>query len=175
MGFGPVIGTAISIVVLLAAGYTLIGGMAHSADVTAATMKSSGDLKNQQLKTELELDSAAGYLNGSLSFDIDNTGSEKITNVTQIDVILKFTGAGNTSTVATYWVPYQQPGQTTGLYWSNAGIDSLTGDAINPGILDPGETLHVDIASDSEFPASIGTVMVAAPDGVTASTRFILT
>lgn len=174
MGFGPVIATAISIVVLIAAGYVLIGGMAQSADVTAATMKSSGDLKNQQLKTAMEIDGAAGYLNGSLSFDVENSGSEKITGISRMDVILKFTDPGN-GVVATYWVPYQQPGQTTGLYWRNAGIDSITGDAINPGMLDPGETLHVEVASDTGFPESLGTVLVAAPDGVTASTRFILT
>lgn len=174
MGFGPVIATAISIVVLIAAGYVLIGGMAHSADVTVATMKSTGDLKNQQLKSAMELSGAAGYLNGSLSFAVANTGSEKIANVSQIDVILTFTDPGN-GTVDAYRVPYQQPGQTTGTYWSNAGIDSLTGDAINPGMLDPGETLQVEVASDSGFPASIGTVLVAAPDGNTASALFILT
>ena len=174
MGFGPVIATAISIVVLIAAGYVLIGGMAHSADLTAATMKSSGDLKNQQLKTALELDGAAGYLNGLFEFDVHNIGSEKITDPSRMDIILKFTDPGN-GVVDTYWVPYQQPGQTTGLYWRNAGIDSITGDTINPGILDPGETLHVEVASDSEFPSNTGTVLVAAPDGITASTRFILT
>ncbi|CAJ35446.1 flagellin [Methanocella arvoryzae] len=174
MGFGPVIATAISIVVLIAAGYVLIGGMAHSADLTTATLKNSGDLKNQQLKTALELDGAAGYLNGSLAFDVHNVGSEKITDLPRMDIILKFTDPGN-GVIDTCWVPHQQPDQTTGLYWRNAGIDSITGDVINPGILDPGETLHVEIASDSGFPASTGTVLVAAPDGVTASTRFILT
>jgi archaellum component FlaF (FlaF/FlaG flagellin family) len=174
MGFGPVIATAISIVVLIAAGYVLIGGMAHSADITTATMKSAGDLKNQQLKTSLMLDGAAGYLNGSLSVAVHNTGSEKITNVSQMDVILTFTDQGS-DIVDSYWVPAQEPGQTTGTYWRNAGIDSPTGDAINPGILDPGETLSVEVVSDTGFPANIGTVTVGAPDGVTASTRFILT
>ena len=174
MGFGPVIATALSIVVLIAAGYVLIGGMAHSADITAATMKSSGDLKNQQLKTALELDGAAGFINGTFSCSVHNTGSEKISDLSQVDVILTFLDPGN-GIVATYWVPYQQPGQTTGMYWRNAGIDSIAGDLINPGMLDPGETLTVEVVRDSGFPSNIGTVLAAAPDGVTASTRFIVT
>lgn len=174
MGFGPVIATAISIVVLIAAGYVLIGGMAQSADVTTATMKTAGDLKNQQLKTSLMLDGASGYVNGTLSFAVHNEGSEKIANVSQMDIILTFTDAGS-EIVDSYWVPAREPGQTTGTYWRNAGIDSLTGDAINPGILDPGETLSVEVVNSTGFPANIGTVTVGAPDGVTASTRFILT
>ena len=174
MGFGPVIATAIAIIVLIAAGYVLIGGMAHSADITAATMKSSGDLKNQQLKTALELDGAAGFINGTFSCSVHNRGSEKIANLSQADVIMTFMDPGN-GIVDVYWVPYQQPGQTTGMYWRNAGIDSITGDIINPGMLDPGETLTVEVVRDSGFPSNIGTVLVAAPDGVTASTSFIVT
>lgn len=175
MGFGPVIATAISIVVLIAAGYVLIGGMAHSADVTASAMKSSGDLENQQLKTGLLVDGAAGYVNGTLSFAVHDTGSEKIANVSQMDVILKCIDPGN-QVVTTYWVPYKLPGQTTGMYWEITGISSITGgDVINPGMLDPGETMAVHVVRDSGFPTNVGTVIVAAPDGVTSSARYIMT
>ena len=53
MGFGSVIATAISIIVLMAAGYMLVGGVTHSADVTGASVKSAADLENQRLKTAL--------------------------------------------------------------------------------------------------------------------------
>lgn len=173
MGFGPVIATAISIVVLIAAGYVLIGGMAHSADVTAASLKTAGDAKNGQLKTALSVNGGSGFVNGTLTFNLHNTGSEKIADLSQLDVILKFTDAGDP--VTTSWVPLAQPGQTTGLRWSSAGIASITGDTINPGMLDPGETLSVEVQDDAGFPAPTGTVLVAAPDGVTATGSFILT
>jgi flagellar protein FlaF len=56
MGFGSIIATAISIIVLMAAGYMLVGGVTHSADVTGASVKSAADLENERLKTLLEID-----------------------------------------------------------------------------------------------------------------------
>ncbi|HMK46418.1 MAG TPA: hypothetical protein VK436_07305, partial [Methanocella sp.] len=104
--------------------------------------------------------------------DVNNVGGEKIVNITRMDVILKFADSGS-NVVAAYWVPYRQAGQTNGIYWENAGISSITGDTINPGILDPGETMTVKITGDTAFPTGAGTVLVASPDGVSATAQFI--
>jgi len=172
MGFGSVIATALCVVVLIAAGYILISGITRSADVTAATMKSADDIKNRQLKTDLTITGVLGHREGNLSLDVNNVGGEKIVNITRMDVILKFADSGS-NVVAAYWVPYRQAGQTNGIYWENAGISSITGDTINPGILDPGETMTVKITGDTAFPTGAGTVLVASPDGVSATAQFI--
>jgi flagellar protein FlaF len=174
MGFGSVIATAISIIVLMAAGYLLVGSVTHSADVTGASVKSAADLENQRLKTVLEIDNVgSNFEQGWFSFHLKNVGAEKIENMSKMDMIVKLTGLND----SVYYVPYQYPGQHLAVYWGNDTIDSILlgiGDAVNPGMLDPGEYVNVLVHKEDGFPSRTAWVQVTAPNGVSTSENIIM-
>lgn len=171
MGFGSIIATAISIIVLMAAGYMLVGGVTHSADVTGDSMKAAADLENQRLKTALQIDEiGSNYEEGWFSFHLKNVGAEKIENITKLDVIVKLNDSA-------CYVPYQFPGQDLVVYWDHDPIDSILpgiGDAVNPGMLDPGEYVNVRVHRDDGFQNRTAWVQVTAPIGVSASGNIIM-
>jgi flagellar protein FlaF len=175
MGFGSVIATAISIIVLMAAGYMLIGGVTHSADLTGASVKSAADLENQRLKTVLQVDEiSSNFEEGWFAFHLENAGAEKIENITRMDVIVKLTGLDD----SVYYVPYRFPGQDMTVYWGSDTISSIVagiGDAVNPGMLDPGEYVNILVHKEDGFPSRTAWVQVTAPNGVSASGNIIMT
>ncbi|OPY27782.1 MAG: hypothetical protein A4E28_01849 [Methanocella sp. PtaU1.Bin125] len=175
MGFGSIIGTAIAIVVLMAAGYLLIGGVTLSADVTGASLKAAADLENQKLKTELVIDNVGSNASDNwFAFHLNNNGSTKIENITKMDVIVLTTGINSSA----YYVPYRFPGEDRALYWTNESITANVagiGDAMNPGMLDPGEYVNIIIHNDDGFPSNTAWVQVTTPNGVSAATNVVIT
>jgi hypothetical protein len=170
-----VIATALSIMVLMAAGYLLVGGVTHSADVTGASVKSAADLEDQRLKTVLAIDDIGSNMEeGWFSFHLKNVGAEKIENLTRLDVIVKLTGLND----SVYYVPYRYPGQDPDVWWGNDAIDSIMpgiGDAVNPGMLDPGEAVNILVHMEDGFPTRTAWVQVTAPNGASASGNIIIT
>jgi len=164
MGFGPVIATAMSVIVLLAAGYMLVSGITNSSDTTGMALKEASDRHLQQENTLLTIGNLSGNrTSGYLTFNLNNAGNEKIDNVSQIDVIVKFTNPDES-----WWCPNQAPGAgSAGPYWTCVQITSVTpgiGDSINPGMLDPGEVVNA-----SAFPSNNVWVQATAPDGASAT------
>lgn len=112
MGFGSVIATAISIIVLLAAGYLLAGSITHSADVTGTSIKAAADLESQRMNTVLAIDEiGSNSAEGWFSFHLENVGQEKITDITQMDVIVKTTGLNQSGTLC----PVRDRGSAVGV------------------------------------------------------------
>ena len=178
MGFGSLIATALAVVVLLTAGYLLIDGIMHSADASVTGLRAAGDLKYQQLRTGLAIDQFAGNrTNGTLRFVLHNTGSETIQGISSLDIILGFTDANGSHRAATSVPCAGGAGAGSsdgGICWRAGAIGSPTGDAINPGLLDPGEQMTINVTEDGGFPADYGWALVAAPNGATASGSFAL-
>jgi flagellar protein FlaF len=172
MGFGSVIATAISIIVLLAAGYLLVGSITHSADVTGTSIKAAADLDTRRINTVLAIDGVgSSSAQGWFSFYLENVGSEKITDITKLDMIFKTTGLND----SVHYVPY---GTTGPVYWENDTITSLTvgiGDVMNPGMLDPGEYVNIRVHEEGGFPSNTAWVQVTAPNGASVSSNIIIT
>lgn len=175
MGFGSIIGTALAIIVLMAAGYMLIGGVTLSADVTGASLKATADLENQKLKTELAIDNTGSNASDNwFAFHLNNVGATKIENITKMDVIVRATGVNS----SIYYVPFLFAGETRSLYWTNDSISASIagiGDAVNPGMLDPGEYVNIIIHNEDGFPSNTVWVQVTAPNGVSATTNVVIT
>ncbi len=174
MGFGSVIATGISIIVLMAAGYLLVGSITHSADVTGTSIKAAADLESQKMNTVLAISSIGSSIEeGWFSFHLENVGQEKITDVTQMDVIVKTIGDGP----SVHYVPCGTAGQYP-VYWENESITSIMagiGDAVNPGMLDPGEYVNVFVHEEGGFPSNLAWVQVTAPNGASVSSNIIIT
>ena len=160
---------------LMAAGYMLIGGVTLSADVTGTSLKATADLENQKLKTELAIDNTGSNASEDwFAFHLNNAGSTKIENITKMDVIVRTTGTNS----SVYYVPYQFAGEDLTLYWTNDSISATIagiGDAVNPGMLDPGEYVNIIIHNEDGFPSNTAWVQVTAPNGVSATTNVIIT
>jgi hypothetical protein len=101
-------------------------------------------------------------------------GSEKIENISRIDVIFKITGEN----ASVHYAPFQFPGEDLTVYWVHDPVDSILagiGDAVNPGMLDPGEYVNVLVHNDDGFLSRTAWVQVTAPNGVSASGNIIMT
>ena len=85
-----------------------------------------------------------------------------------MDVIVKYS---NTSGIAkTIWVPYQGESDALENKWT---VGNISPDLVNPGILDPGEEMELQILlEDSLENKSVNWLLVAAPNGVKASGYF---
>jgi hypothetical protein len=159
----------------MAAGYMLIGGVTQSADITGASLKAAADLESQKLKTELAIDNIGSNASDNwFAFHLNNGGATKIENITRMDVIVRTTGINS----SIYYVPYRFPGDERAVYWTNDTISATIagiGDAVNPGMLDPGEHVNIIIHNEDGFPSNTAWVQVTAPNGVSASANVVIT
>lgn len=174
MGFGSVIATAISVIVLLAAGSLLVISIMHSADITGASIKAAADLESRRINTVLAIDEiGSNGEEGWFSFHLKNVGSEKIEDITRLDIIVKTTGLNK----SVHFVPYGTAGQHLPVYWDNDSIESILagiGDAVNPGMLDPGEYVNIRVHEEGGFPSNTAWVQVTAPNGASVSANIII-
>jgi hypothetical protein len=91
-----------------------------------------------------------------------------------MDVIVRTTGFNS----SIYYVPYRFPGEDRALYWTNDSITSPiagVGDAVNPGMLDPGEYVNIIIHNTDGFPSNTAWVQVTTPNGVSVTANAVLT
>ncbi len=162
-----------AIIVLLAAGFALAAGITGSADATGTALKDVAGRELGQGNTRLTIDNLTGSVAGGyFTFSLNNVGNAKIENVSRIDVIAKVVDGD-----VAWWFPYKFPGTTPGQYWECAGITSLApgiGDAINPGMLDPGETLLVSVRGPAPLAGHDLWVQATAPNGVSASYEWVI-
>jgi|AGTN01.1.fsa_nt_gi hypothetical protein len=174
MGFGSVIATAISIIVLLAAGYMLVGSITHSADATGASIKAAADVESRRMNTELAIDNlGCNSGEGWFSFHLNNVGSEKIVDITQMDVIVKMISPDQ----SVYYVPYGTQDAHAATYWDYENLTSIMvgiGDAVNPGMLDPGEFVNIRVHAEECSRAGTAWVQVTTPEGASASTNVVI-
>jgi hypothetical protein len=115
-------------------------------------------------RARTDLSSVSGQtsaLGDNIDITLRNDGSTKLADFEQWDVILQYTGSG----LLTQWYPYG-PGID---HWTYLIVD----DVFDPGILNPGEEIMVQIWVSP--PVAAGTTnlaTIAAPNGISASTVF---
>ncbi len=106
------------------------------------------------MKTMINIDSTSGA-GPVLYVDVANTGHTTIRDFQKMDVIVT-----NTTNPSVYWIKYNG----TGVGWNST---ILTPDDINPGLLDPDETMRITINMGTyDFP---DWVKVTTPNGVSSS------
>lgn len=155
MGFGEVIATLVSIAVLMTVAQVFISEFSTSTNILINSVKEMQDIKNEQLKTDINISSA--YASGNYIYlNITNTGHEKIRDFPKIDVIVT-----DITTKNTYWIKYTNNATLSNKEWKK---NYITPDDINPdSILDPDETMNVTIQMTSNPPYR---VIIATPNGV---------
>lgn len=172
MGFGTVIATGISIVLLIVTAYAVIMGFSAAMDTMTYSMKDIQNLKNDQIKTDVALSEIS--TNGhEITFQITNTGNTKILNLSMSDIIFTFNRTKNDTVKTSYWMPYRTSLAGSEDAWTK---ESIANDMINPGILDPGETMSCKAyLLDETWPGSLGWISFTAQNGASASAYFNVT
>ena len=107
----------------------------------------------------------------------ENTGSEKVANFKNWDVIVRYYDTSNPSKAYTTWVPYAESSPSNN-EWTVAGIyaDAKRGipEAYDPGILNPGEQIVIEVhLPHTVAPATQVQVTLAVKNGANLSGVFI--
>jgi len=160
-----IIACAIGILLLVLAGYVIVGGTLSSANIIASAQKDMILSRNEQLGTSIQI--LNEQIRGSepthnLTFNITNTGNSIIGNFNKTDMFI-------TNSYFTGSVPYRYSynglpyinGSATARTWGYMGIYP---DVIHPSMLDPGETMMVQIFIGSFDHSSID-ITVTTPNG----------
>ncbi len=154
MGFATVAATLVSITLIMTLLYISLISTSELTETISCSLKKMSDSEEERMKTMINIDStsAAGSV---LYVNVANTGHTTIRDFPKIDVIVT-----NTTNQSVYWIKYNG----TGVGWTST---ILTPDDINPGLLDPDETMRITINMGTyDFP---DWVKVTTPNGVSSS------
>lgn len=149
----------VSAMVLARSGYQSFDGLSQSWMAMEARA-------GEQARTQLTITSAT-HNAGIVDVAIRNDGNTRLAQFDRMDVVVEYTDSTPTFIVA--YIDY-----TDGTLSENTWVvQSISNDAFEPGIVNPGETLNMRIWLD---PAAGGgttnRVLIATDLGVTASTTF---
>ena len=170
-----IVAALVSIAAILVATYVFTTGGFYMVDTLTYSFKEMQDTNNEQLKTEINIDSINQADGQNIYVTLNNTGHEKIRDFSRMDVIVHYytPGGGPEGTLKIIWIPYTDQGTPNDNEWTVTGISPA---AINPGIFDPGEEMTIWIKISSGDPVMEGSVnnwlQITTPNGVSASKYF---
>jgi hypothetical protein len=160
----------ICIALVVFGGMTMSRGFITSVDTSTAGLEEVGQRNEIILRTELSPVSAAMPSADILELIIENTGQVRLAEFDKWDFIVQYYDDAGVSHVE--WLPYAEtPGDNE---WSVSWI-RLDGAAefYEPNMLNPGEQAMLQARlSPAAGTGTTNMVVVAAPNGVTASTYF---
>lgn len=151
----------ISTVVLARGGYT-------SFDSLGQSWKALEDRAGEQARTRLTVvDAQVDESGANVTVRLDNDGQTEVGDFDRMDVVVQY--FSESSTYYMRWIPY-----TSGPLESNTWtVQSITGDVFEPGILNSGERLVMQIRLNP--PVGLSTtnwVIISTKLGVSVSAYF---
>ncbi len=164
--------TVVTAVIVLMLLILVVFGISQNLLASQAVISDSSremqERLNERARTGLTPSGATvAPLGDSVSVTLRNSGSTKLADFHQWDVILQYTGADDSSQVKWYAYSTQWTAQ---IYQS---ISPNVAEVIQPGILDPGEYLTVQVTVAPTIKVgSTNLVTIAAPNGIAATTVF---
>ena len=174
MGFGGIISTGIAIAALLIAGYLVMAGMIVTINAATASTAVVRDIKADQMATGLTLANITSVDAVTVEYNVTNTGSSTIGNITRMDMIVKYVDQSSGQSLAGMWLEPAlggEPGTGFG-QWSGTISASPLRNTTGTVMLLPGETMTVRAVLSAPQPSDTGVIAVAAPDGVCALKPF---
>jgi len=150
---------------------SMLGLSTQSMTSQAAIMQAARVMQQREgdrARTNLApLAAAVTPLGDYVQVTLKNTGSTKLADFDQWDVILHYTDALGSDHVA--WFAY--PAQWTAQLYQTAA--TATPEVFDPGILNPGEEVELLInVPDVVGTGTVNQATISTPNGVTASTIF---
>jgi archaeal flagellar protein FlaF len=169
-----------AIVSLICIALMIFGGMTMSQDFlstmdqTSASLGEIGIRAEDIMRTELLPLSASQPSADLLEVTLRNSGQTKIGDFGKWDVVVQY--HDNDSTYHVMWIPYivGVPGDNE---WTKEGIyldaGSKTAEVFDPGILNPGEEIIIEVKVNPSVAAgTTNLVVISTPNGTQTSTVF---
>ena len=132
---------ALVIAAILVFGGTLIAGVTNSSvNSVGESWREINAVAEQRLGTELTVVSTSvGNGRAEVNVTLANAGRTPIFDPSLMDVIINYSGTDNERHIL--WVPYTE-GALQDNTWT---VTAVSGDYRNPGVLDPGEEMTIQI------------------------------
>jgi hypothetical protein len=170
--------TVVSALIVIALLILAIVGLAQVSISSQASIAQSAGLMQERTgdraRTNItSLGAQTSVLDGTtdaVQITLKNSGSTKLSDWAQWDVILQYTNATNNPTVK--WYPAGDgSNQWSATIYSNASTQNP--EVIEPDIFDPGEEMVITVkVSPSVGEGTANLAVIATPNGITASTVF---
>lgn len=126
--------------ILIIGGAVIAGVMGSSVDTVGDSWRDINVVSEERLGTQLTVVSTSVGNGGSdISVNISNSGRTSIYDPSRMDVIINYNGTDNERHLL--WVPYSD-GALQDNTWT---VSAISGDYRNPGVLDPGEEMTIQI------------------------------
>lgn len=163
----------ICIVLIVVGGMTLSQGFLTSADSASVALEEVGTKDKDMLRTELSTVSTEVDVTGHyVTLRLQNTGQVKLADFDKWDVIVQY--FDSTSQYIALWLPYQS-GTLGDNEWQINSID-IEGvpETFEPGILNPGEQLELQVkVNPAVGPGTTNMIVASTPNGIPVSIYFV--
>lgn len=164
MAGAEVIGAAIGVLLLILIGYLLVGSSLTVADIVTTAQKDVTLQNEARLNTAIEISDITIQNPVSpfnLKFNLKNSGNEVVGNFNHIDLFVTFSDAAPKH----YSFISGGPGSDGSNTW---GYTIISHDSIHPAMLDPNETMLVEIDGFTSLPLPFQITMIT-PNGAQAT------
>ena len=161
----------ICIALIVFGGMTMSQGFMTTVDTSTTGLEDVRQRGETLIRTELTPVSSNLTAANTLEIILENTGQAKLTDFDKWDFIVQY--YDNTGTYYTKWLPYTA-GTLSNNEWEVSGI-TLNGKAevYEPNVLNQSEAILLTAQlSPAVGDNTTNMVVVATPDGITASTYF---
>jgi archaeal flagellar protein FlaF len=161
----------ICIALIVFGGMTMAQGFFTSVDASTTRLAEVGQRNETMIRTGLTPVSTNMSASNTLEVILGNSGQTKLADFGKWDVIVQY--RDDVGNYYSKWLPYTDAPLADN-QWQLAGI-LLNGapEVIEPGVLNPEEQLEIRAQlNPSVGDGTINMIVIATPDGVTASTFF---
>ena len=159
MGLATVVVTGILIIALMAASFLIVGEVLRGVTETSDAFKTVHENRLDKMNTRIQIEEVStedegGYLN----LYVLNAGSTKISDFDKMDVVIYGEGWAE-------WIPHADGSYLVPNGWR---VKKICNDVLNPGILDPGEEMIIEVYPSHIsylIPDSNNWVKIITPNG----------
>ena len=165
----------ICIMLMLVGGMTMSQGFLSSVDTTAQGMETVVERDEGIMRTDLATISVSYLPSNTLEVALQNNGQTKLSDFARWDVIVQYYDSGGAYYVV--WLPYTENVTLGDNQWRKEGIyldaQNLTAEAFEPGILNPGEEMVIEVkVNPTVGTGTTNLVVTSTPSGIPASISF---
>ncbi|HVP93691.1 MAG TPA: flagellar protein FlaF [Methanoregulaceae archaeon] len=150
MAFSSVLASAVGILLLIIAAYVLVGGTLTTAQTVANAQADMTAIHVKMLGTAIQITYTNISAPGQLDLSVLNTGTEPVTDLPHLDVLLKPAGSAPVL-------------KTKDKGWT---LVSIFPDSVHPNQWDPGESMNITVEFSEPSPEW---VQVTTANGAFAS------
>ena len=136
MAFASILASAVGILLLIITAYVLVGGTMTTTQTVVNAQTDMTAIHVKMLGTAVEIENTNISAPGRLDVSIMNTGTEPVTDLAHMDVLVKSSGSPPVLRI-------KDNGWT---------LVSITPDTVHPNQWDPGELLNITVSFSDPAP-----------------------